>query len=224
MLRRATAAGLDVAVHAIGDRANGLVLDAFAATDATGRIEHAQLLSDHDVARFAALGVAASVQPEHAVDDRDVADRHWAGRTHRAFAYRSLLDAGAELVLGSDAPVAPLDPWITLAAAVHRSEDGRPRWHPEQEIPVAVALAASAGPDGPVAVGRRADLTITGLDPASAPATARPPCRSPARWSAAAGPTGPGSAGLDLAQAVSLGSPSSPAIEESACASSRSDT
>ncbi|MHA6779796.1 amidohydrolase [Pseudonocardia saturnea] len=172
LLRRATAAGLDVAVHAIGDRANGLALDAFAATGATGRIEHAQLLSDHDVARFAALGVAASVQPEHAVDDRDVADRHWAGRTHRAFAYRSLLDAGAELVLGSDAPVAPLDPWITLAAAVHRSGDGRPSWHPEQEIPVDVALAASAGPDGPVAVGRRADLVITDLDPASAPATA----------------------------------------------------
>jgi hypothetical protein len=168
LLRRATAAGVEVAVHAIGDRANGLVLDAFAATGAAGRIEHAQLLSDGDAARFAALGVVASVQPEHAVDDRDVADRHWAGRTHRAFAYRSLLDAGAALVLGSDAPVAPLDPWVTLAAAVHRSGDGRPSWHPEQEVPVSVALAASAGPDGPVAPGRRADLVVTDLDPLAA--------------------------------------------------------
>lgn len=168
LLRRATAAGIEVAVHAIGDRANGLVLDAFAATGATGRIEHAQLLSDGDAARFAALGVVASVQPEHAVDDRDVADRHWAGRTHRAFAYRSLLDAGAVLAMGSDAPVAPLDPWTTLAAAVHRSGDGRPSWHPEQEIPVSVALAASSGPDGPVAPGRRADLVVTDLDPLAA--------------------------------------------------------
>ncbi|MBW0093683.1 amidohydrolase family protein [Pseudonocardia sp. KRD-184] len=168
LMRRATAAGIDVAAHAIGDRANGLVLDAFAATGARGRIEHAQLLSDADVGRFAALGVVASVQPEHAVDDRDVADRHWAGRTHRAFAYRSLLDAGAGLALGSDAPVAPLDPWITLAAAVRRSGDDRPSWHPEQEIPVDVALAASAGPDGPVTVGRRADLVVTDLDPRTA--------------------------------------------------------
>ena len=145
LLRRATAAGLDCAVHAIGDRANTLALDAFAATGARGRVEHAQLLGPADLARFAELGLVASVQPEHAVDDRDVADRYWAGRTHRAFAYRSLLDAGAELVLGSDAPVAPLDPWITLAAAVHRSADGRPSWHPEQEIPLDVALAASAG-------------------------------------------------------------------------------
>jgi predicted amidohydrolase YtcJ len=168
LLARATAAGLDVAVHAIGDRANGLVLDAFAATGARGRVEHAQLLTPGDVQRFAALGVAASIQPEHAVDDRDVADRYWAGRTHRAFAYRSLLDAGAELALGSDAPVAPLDPWITLAAAVHRSADARPPWHPEQHLPLDVALAASAGPDGPLRVGRRADLVVTELDPAAA--------------------------------------------------------
>ena len=81
-------------------------------------------------------------QPEHAVDDRDVADRYWAGRTHRAFAYRWLLDAGVPLVLGSDAPVAPLDPWIAIAAAVHRSGDDRAAWHPEQHIPLAAALLA----------------------------------------------------------------------------------
>jgi predicted amidohydrolase YtcJ len=175
LLRRAAAHGLDAAVHAIGDRANELALDAFAAAGrpATGRharIEHAQLLRVADPPRFAALGVVASVQPAHVLDDRDVADRLWAGRTDRAFAYRTLLDAGVTLALGSDAPVAPLDPWVTVAAAVHRSGDDRPPWHPEQEIPLAAALASSAGPDGPVAVGRRADLVVTDLDPAAVPA------------------------------------------------------
>lgn len=168
LLRRAHAAGIEAALHAIGDRTNGLVLDAFAATGARGRVEHAQLLSPHDVARFAELGIVASVQPEHAVDDRDVADRFWAGRTERAFAYRTLLDAGVELALGSDAPVAPLDPWITIAAAVHRTRGDRPGWHPEQRIPLDVALAASSGPDGPVRVGRRADLVVTDADPFTA--------------------------------------------------------
>lgn len=170
LVRRAHRAGIEAALHAIGDRTNGLVLDAFAATGARGRVEHAQLLSPHDVARFAELGIVASVQPEHAVDDRDVADRFWAGRTGRAFAYRTLLDAGVELALGSDAPVAPLDPWITIAAAVHRTRDDRPGWHPEQRIPLDVALAASSGPDGPVRVGRRADLVVTEADPHTAEA------------------------------------------------------
>ena len=168
LLGRATAAGLDCAVHAIGDHANTLALDAFAATGARGRIEHAQLLDPDDLGRFARLGIVASVQPQHAIDDRDVADHYWAGRTHRAFPFRSLLDAGARLVLGSDAPVAPLDPWAAVAAAVHRSGDERPSWRPEQEIPLEVALAACTGPAGPIAVGRRADLVITELDPATA--------------------------------------------------------
>jgi predicted amidohydrolase YtcJ len=172
LLRRAAAHGLDAAVHAIGDRANELVLDAFAATGATGRVEHAQLLCAGDAQRFTAVGVAASVQPAHVLDDRDVADRLWAGRTARAYAYRTLLDAGAALVLGSDAPVAPLDPWVTIAAAVHRSGDGRPSWHPEQELPLPVALAASYGPDGPIRVGRRADLCVTDVDPSALPVTA----------------------------------------------------
>ena len=171
LLRRAAAHGLDAAVHAIGDRTCELVLDAFEATATTGRIEHAQLLRAGDAARCAALGVTASVQPAHVLDDRDVADRIWAGRTDRAFAYRTLLDAGVPLALGSDAPVAPLDPWVTIAAAVHRSGDDRPSWHPEQQIPLSVAMAASTGPDGPVAVGRRADLVVTDLDPAAVPAT-----------------------------------------------------
>ncbi|ALE73617.1 amidohydrolase [Pseudonocardia sp. EC080610-09] len=169
LLARAHDAGLEAALHAIGDHANTLVLDAFAATGARGRIEHAQLLTGDDVPRFAALGLVASVQPEHALDDRDVADRLWAGRTGRAFAFASLHGTGARLALGSDAPVAPLDPWVALAAAVHRSADGRERWHPEQELDRAVALGASFGVVGGstarVAEGVRADLVLTDADP-----------------------------------------------------------
>jgi predicted amidohydrolase YtcJ len=163
LMRTAVTAGLEPAVHAIGDAANSLALDAFEAIGAGGRIEHAQLVSASDFARFAALGVTASVQPEHAMDDRDVADRYWAGRTDRVMALRSLLDAGATVAFGSDAPVAPLDPWVTMAAAVGRSRDGRAPWHPEQRISAAEALAASTR--STIAVGQPADLVITDLDP-----------------------------------------------------------
>ncbi|GAA1853627.1 amidohydrolase family protein [Pseudonocardia ailaonensis] len=166
LLETARAAGIEAAVHAIGDAANTLVLDAFAATGIRGRIEHAQLLAPGDAARFAELGIVASIQPEHALDDRDVADRYWAGRTDRAFPYRALLDAGVELVLGSDAPVSPLDPWRGIAAAVHRSGDDRAPWHPEQHLPREVALAGTFGPDGPLRPGRRADLVVLDADPA----------------------------------------------------------
>ncbi|MHB1171566.1 MAG: amidohydrolase [Lacisediminihabitans sp.] len=165
LMRAASAAGILPAVHAIGDEANRLALDAFEAVGCHGRIEHAQLLLEADVVRFAALGVAASVQPEHAMDDRDVADRFWAGRTQRAFALRSLLEAGAELLLGSDAPVAPLDPWVTASAAVGRSRDGLEPWHPEQRITTAQALAASASGRSVVSVGDVADLVVVDRDP-----------------------------------------------------------
>lgn len=158
--------GLACAIHAIGDHANTLALDAFAASGARGTVEHAQLLTDADVARFAALGVTASVQPEHAMDDRDVADRYWAGRTARAFPLASLAAAGVRLVLGSDAPVAPLDPWIAVAAAVERTRGGREPWHPEQRLDLLTALAAST--DGqPLVVGRGApaDLCVLDCDP-----------------------------------------------------------
>lgn len=167
-MRRASAHGVEPAVHAIGDRANELALDAFAAVRCRGRIEHAQLLRAADVPRFAALDVTAGVQPSHAVDDRDVADRHWHGRTGRAFAYADLVTSGARLELGSDAPVAPLDPWVTLANAVSRTDDGRPSWHPEQRLPVAQALAASSGNRRSVWVGDRADLVIVDADPLTA--------------------------------------------------------
>jgi predicted amidohydrolase YtcJ len=162
-MRRASAAGLVPAVHAIGDAANSLALDAFESLGILGRIEHAQLLSDEDVPRFAALGVAASVQPEHAMDDRDVADLYWAGRTGRSFALASLSAAGAELLMGSDAPVAPLDPWVTAAAAVGRARGGREPWHPEQSISAGLAIASSMRTR--VAVGQVADLAVVELDP-----------------------------------------------------------
>ncbi|MFJ2814891.1 amidohydrolase [Streptomyces sp. NPDC087294] len=174
LMRRAAAHGIEPAVHAIGDRANSLALDAFSAVRCRGRVEHAQLLTAEDVPRFAELGVTAGVQPTHAVDDRDVADRHWAGRTGRAFAYADLLAAGAALEFGSDAPVAPLDPWVTLAAAVHRTGDDRPAWHPEQRVTVRAALAASARGRALVRVGDPADLVIVDVDPLDAdPGTLR---------------------------------------------------
>ncbi|AYF97879.1 amidohydrolase [Protaetiibacter intestinalis] len=167
LLRRARDHGISAAVHAIGDRANSEALDAFAELGMAGRIEHAQLVAERDFPRFAALGVVASVQPEHAMDDRDVADHHWAGRTDRAFAFGSLHAAGAELRLGSDAPVAPLDPWISMSAAVARRRGDRAPWHPEQRIPFEVALAASTRGRATVAVGDPADLVAVDLDPAT---------------------------------------------------------
>jgi predicted amidohydrolase YtcJ len=165
LLRRSADAGILATVHAIGDNANSDVLDVFEQLGTAGRIEHAQLLTPEDVARFGALGIEASVQPEHAMDDRDIADRHWRGRTHRAFLLRSLLDAGAKLLLGSDAPVAPLDPWVTISAAVGRARDGRAPWHPEQSITLDEALAGSVRTS--IAAGQPADLAVLDDDPHS---------------------------------------------------------
>ncbi|WP_167041801.1 amidohydrolase [Salinibacterium sp. ZJ454] len=167
-LRRASGNGLLPAVHAIGDEANQLALDAFEAVGCRGRIEHAQLLRWEDLRRFAELGIVASVQPEHALDDRDVADRYWNSRTDRAFMLRSLLDAGATLKLGSDAPVAELDPWISIAAAVSRSKNGREPWHAEQSITVDEAIAASVRSS--ITVGQPADLVVLEHDPREATA------------------------------------------------------
>ncbi|MFB2555079.1 amidohydrolase [Herbiconiux liangxiaofengii] len=168
LLSRAKAAGFGAAVHAIGDHANSLALDAFRATGIRGSLEHAQLVAPADLPRFAELGVIASVQPEHAMDDRDVADRYWAGRTGQAFALGGLLAAGATLALGSDAPVAPLDPWVAMAAAVGRARDGREPWHPEQRIPAPAALAASTRGRSSVRTGDVADLAVVEHDPFTA--------------------------------------------------------
>jgi predicted amidohydrolase YtcJ len=168
-MSRAAAHGIANAVHAIGDRANTLALDAFEKVGGPGRIEHAQLIDHGDLPRTARPGLVLGVQPAHAVDDRDVADRHWAGRTGRAFAYADLLRAGATLELGSDAPVSPLDPWVGIAAAVHRTgPGGRAPWHPEQAIPLPEALAAAAAGRRTIRVGDPADLVLTDADPYTA--------------------------------------------------------
>jgi len=159
---------LEAAVHAIGDLAVTRALDAFEATGARGSIEHAQLVARDDLPRFARLGVTASVQPQHAIDDRDVADAVWPDRSDRAFAYRNLLEAGAKLVLGSDAPVAELDPWVTIAAAVSRTDDDRRPWHPEQELGREDAIAASTR--SALEVGAVADLIAVEADPLAASA------------------------------------------------------
>ena len=166
-------AGIESWVHAIGDHANSLALDAFEAVGATGRIEHAQLLANADLPRFAALGVTASVQPEHAMDDRDLGDSIWEGRTAGLYAFRSLLDAGATLRFGSDAPVAPLDPWRAMSAAVTRRRGDREPWHPEQRITSEEALAASTR--SAVAVGEPADLVAIEADPLDPDALERMP-------------------------------------------------
>ncbi len=170
LMRKASAAGIVPTVHAIGDHANTIALDAFEQVGCTGSIEHAQLVAESDFARFARLGVQASVQPDHAMDDRDIAEHYWAGKTGRSFAFRSLLDAGASLLFGSDAPVSPLDPWRTIAAAVMRTTNEREPWHPEQRITVDEALTASTR--STIAAGEPADLVIVDEDPRTASADA----------------------------------------------------
>lgn len=170
LLTDATGAGLAVAVHAIGDRAVSSALDAVTATGATGTIEHAQLVRHADLARFARLGLIASVQPQHALDDRDLVDGYWAAQTSAGYPMASLRRAGAALRLGSDAPVAPLDPWQAIAAAVSRTNDERAPWHPEERLSIEDALDASVR--SAVRPGDAADLVLCGADPLSAHAAA----------------------------------------------------
>ena len=170
LLVKARAAGFVPAVHAIGDGANEVALNAFEAAGIRGRIEHAQFVRRQDFARFGELGITASVQPAHALDDRDAADSNWAGRTERAFPLRSLLDAGATLALGSDAPVAPLEPWTAMSAATTRAgQDGREPWHPEQALTRQEALAASSRGRRRISVGDPADVVVLDADPLAVP-------------------------------------------------------
>ena len=150
IVRRGAAAGWPVGVHAIGDRANREALDAFEQTrDAWGRrglrqrIEHAQCLSPEDLPRFAELGVAFSVQFSHAPSDRDLAERFWADKLEGAYAFRSLVDSGALVANGSDAPIEELDPWAGVVAGVLRTIDDRPAWRPEEALTLDQALHAT---------------------------------------------------------------------------------
>jgi predicted amidohydrolase YtcJ len=163
ILTKAQAAGFWLAVHAIGDEANRIILDIFEEHSLRGRIEHAQLVREDDFPRFSQLGITASVQPEHAVDDRDVTDVYWADRAHRAFALRRLVDSGAPMVLGSDAPVSPLDPWVSIAAAVTRTRDGREPWHHEQALSLEEALRFSYRTQ--LEPSQPADIAVLDADP-----------------------------------------------------------
>ncbi len=180
LVARAAAGGIATAIHAIGDRAVRSSLDAFAACGPAlrgpalpPRIEHVQLLDAADRPRFASLGVAASLQPSHCTSDIDIAHRHWGARVGRSYPWRSLLDAGARLAFGSDAPVEPPASAAALHSAVtRRRPDGRPAegFVPAERLTLDEALSAfTEGPArlaggwprlGRLAAGARADLAV----------------------------------------------------------------
>lgn len=180
--QKATAAGLWLAIHAIGDRANREVLALYGRLRdlearrglppeaQRHRVEHAQRVHPDDLPRFGALGIVASMQPIHAVSDRLMAERYWGKRCATAYAWRSLKAHGARLAFGSDAPVESPNPWWGLHAAVVR--DG---WYPEQALSLPEALEAyTMGPawaaglerwQGRLRPGMWADLIVLPQDP-----------------------------------------------------------
>jgi predicted amidohydrolase YtcJ len=193
----ADAAGLQITIHAIGDKANDEALDIFAAAAAKNgardrrfRIEHAQHLAPNAIPRFAKQQVTASMQPYHAIDDgRWAIQRVGAERLKGTYAFKSLLDAGAKVAFGSDWPVAPLDPLTGVAAAVLRQtiDGANPGgWLPEQKLTMAQALHAYTATNafagfqddrvGRIAPGMLADFVVMdanlfAIDPAKTGAT-----------------------------------------------------
>jgi len=184
-LKAADRAGMHVAVHAIGDRANKTILDLFerleredGPSDRRLRIEHAQHLRPEDIPRFAQLHVIASVQPYHAIDDGRWAEKRIGHkRAETTYAFKSLLDAGATLAFGSDWFVAPIDPMAGIyAATTRRTLDGKNPggWIPEQKITVAqsvhaytVGSAFAESQDdlkGSIEVGKLADFAVLSQD------------------------------------------------------------
>lgn len=182
--RQASAGGLSVTVHAIGDRANHDVLDVYELLrkeeKARGgprlrhRIEHVQILHPSDLNRLATLDIIASMQPTHATSDMEMADRYWGERARYSYAWRTMWDSGALVVFGSDAPVERIDPLPGIHAAVTRQrangfpdEDG---WYPQERLTMEETLyaftkaaAITAGQkktQGSIAPGMLADLTI----------------------------------------------------------------
>lgn len=183
-------AGLHVTVHAIGDRANDWLLDAYSRVEQAGpkqdrrfRIEHAQHLTPEAIQKFGPLGVVASMQPPHAIDDgRWAQKRIGAERLKGMYAFRSLLDAGAHVTFGSDWPVATLDPMTGIFSAVtRRTLDGlNPNgWQPQEKITVAEALRAytaenawagfQEGKVGVLKTGALADFAVLSRDLFSTP-------------------------------------------------------
>jgi predicted amidohydrolase YtcJ len=185
LVKEADAAGFTLAVHAIGDRANALVLDAFAAAAAANgprdrrfRIEHAQVVRDEDLGRFGALGVVASIQPSHCTDDQRWAERRIGReRCRGAYRFRSFLESKVAVAVGTDWPVEPLDPRPGLHAAVTRERpEGGPEggWFPEEKVSLEDALDAATrgsayaefaeGRKGTLAPRRLADFVVFGGD------------------------------------------------------------
>ena len=181
----ADSAGLQVAVHAIGERANGLILDIYDSVarvhgprDRRFRIEHAQHLRARDIDRIARNGVVASMQPYHAIDDGRWAEKRIGPeRIRTTYAFRSLLDRKAHLAFGSDWTVAPIDPLLGIYAAVtRRTLDGKhpDGWVPGEKISVEDALRAYTSGDaygvfaerrrGRLAPGYKADLVLLDQD------------------------------------------------------------
>jgi predicted amidohydrolase YtcJ len=186
IVRRAARAGWPVGVHAIGDRANREALDAFESTrdewaprGLRQRVEHAQCLDPDDLPRFAALGVACSVQFSHAPSDRDLAERFWPDRLSGSYAFRSLRESGAVVANGSDAPIEELDPLAGIRAAALRTIDERPGWRLEEALSAEEALHATtvapawlAGDErtrGKLVPGYLADLVVLTRDPVECP-------------------------------------------------------
>jgi predicted amidohydrolase YtcJ len=177
MIARCVRGKLNVCLHAIGDAAVRRALDALAPHKNAGRgwrprIEHAQCVNPKDARRFAQLGVIASMQPIHAVADRELADLYWPKVTRHAYAWAALERAGARLAFGSDAPVETADPLLGIDAATEWRR--RAGWHPELAIPRASALRAytagaayAAGMErdtGSLAAGKLCDMTIVDGD------------------------------------------------------------
>ncbi len=156
LCRKAADAGLSMSVHAIGDRANHEVLNAYeqlrkyetekGLPHLRHRIEHVQILHPDDAPRLAQLDIIASMQPLHAPSDMYVADRFWGDRSALAYAWRTQLDYGAHLAFGSDAPVESPNPFLGLHAAItRRRADASPDdagWYPEQKLTLYQALSA----------------------------------------------------------------------------------
>ncbi len=184
-VREADRAGLQVMIHAIGDRANDLILSIYEQVirengqrDRRFRIEHAQHLRPQDIARFKRDQVIASMQPYHAIDDGRWAEKRIGNeRSRTTYAFRSLLDSGATLAFGTDWTVAPLNPILSIYAAVtRRTLDGKnPKgWIPEQKISVEEAVRAytvgsafaefQENVKGTITPGKLADLVILSRD------------------------------------------------------------
>jgi hypothetical protein len=176
---QAAAAGIATQIHGIGDAAVRAALDALAptvgVTPLMPRVEHAQLVADDDIARFAELGIAASVQPVHLRSDVDKARAMWGGERaeRRAFPLAALSRTGAVVAIGTDAPIEPIDPWPGIACAVTRSAPSWPAGTaplgPAQSLPLWRAIRAacvdpaiSAGEldRGRLVGGHRADVVV----------------------------------------------------------------